>query len=238
MTARETLIESYTAHYRRVNGGRIPALSTEAAGAMQLMYGPLLAPLPPGSRVLDVGCGTGVLLSWLAMQKDIVPIGIDTSHEQVEEARCHVPHVEIACSDGLSYLLGHPQCFGAIYCLDVLEHLSSVDLCLQWIRAARASLRRGGFFLCRMPNGANLTASYSRYMDLTHERCFTRPSILQLLEAGGLKDCRVIPYRAAHLTGRLRLLLETALHRFVFHLCGHGQETIFTNNIYAIGYRA
>jgi 2-polyprenyl-3-methyl-5-hydroxy-6-metoxy-1,4-benzoquinol methylase len=237
MTAREALIQSYNSHYRRVNGGHAPTLSSEAAGAMQLMYGPLLAALPSGSRVLDLGCGTGLLLGWLATQTHIVPVGVDNSPTQVEEARHHLPNVQVACADGLSYLVEHPESFGAIYCLDVLEHLSGIDLCVQWIGAARAALRRGGFFLCRMPNGANLAASYSRYMDLTHERCFTRSSILQLLEAGGLKDCRIVPYRAAHMTGRVRLWIESGLHRLVFRLCGHGQETVFTNNICAIGYK-
>jgi 2-polyprenyl-3-methyl-5-hydroxy-6-metoxy-1,4-benzoquinol methylase len=237
MAAREQLIESYTAHYRRVNGGGIPVLSHEMSGSMRLMYGPLLAVLPSGSRVLDLGCGTGLFLSWLAAQKNIVPMGLDSSPAQVEQARRSVPNVHIACSDGLSYLVEHPESFGAIYCFDVLEHLPSIDLCLEWISAAHNALRPDGFFLCRIPNGANLAACYSRYMDLTHERCFTSPSILQLLEAGGLQGCRVIPYRAAHMAGRFRLWLEATLHRLVFRICGHGQEAIFTNNIHAIGYK-
>ena len=237
MSGRNRLIEQYAAHYLRVNSGLMPVLSSRSSAGMDLMYGPLITRLRSGSRVLDIGCGTGHLLSWLRRQPGIVPVGVDSSATQIELARGHVPDVEIVCSDGLSYLRRHAQTFAGIFCLDVLEHLPGVNLCLEWVEAARAALLPGGFFLCRVPNGANLAASYSRYMDLTHERCFTSPSLLQLLETGGLQECRIIPLRAAHVTGRVRLALEALFHRALFRVCGHGSERVFTNNIYAVGFR-
>ncbi|MES4785713.1 MAG: hypothetical protein C4294_07730, partial [Nitrospiraceae bacterium] len=236
MSRRELLIQQYVSHYKRVNSGLLPVPSLQNFADMRLMYGPLIAPLPSGSRVLDVGCGTGMLLSWLARQPGLIPVGVDSSITQTEQARRHLPNTEIVCSDGLSYLREHPRFFAGIWCLDVLEHLPEVDLCLEWVEAAWAALRPGGFFLCRAPNGANLTASYCRYMDLTHERCFTSASLLQLLEAGGFQECRVVPIRTARLTGRLRLALEAVLHRVIFRICGHGLESTFTYNICAVGY--
>ena len=112
------------------------------------------------------------------------------------------------------------------------------DLCIEWVQTARAALRPGGFFVCRGPNGANLTASYSRYIDLTHERIFTEVSILQLLEAGGLSGGRVLPIRAGSLGGRTRIAVEAGLHRMIYRLCGQGQVHHFTYNVCAVGYRS
>jgi 2-polyprenyl-3-methyl-5-hydroxy-6-metoxy-1,4-benzoquinol methylase len=237
MSAREQLIQNYMTHYSRVNAGAIPVPSTKSTASMRLMYGPLLATLAPGSKVLDIGCGTGLLLSWLAQQPNLVPVGVDMSATQIQHARRTLPNVELVCSDGLSYLRRYPGTFAGIFCLDVIEHLPGLGLCFQWIQAARDALLPSGFFLCRVPNGANLVASYSRYLDLTHERCFTTPSLLQLLEGGGLQACSVLPLRAPHLSGRLRLTVEAMLHRAIFLVCGHGGERIFTNNVYAVGYK-
>jgi SAM-dependent methyltransferase len=203
------------------------------------MYGPLLAPLPAGSHVLDLGSGTGVLLSWLAQQPSIIATGVDSSPGQVEAARRSLgaSSARVVLQDGLAFLRAHPATFAGIFCLDVLEHLPTLDLCLEWVEASRDALLPGGFFLGRVPNAANLTGTYGRYIDLTHHRAFTRPSLIQLLEAADLTEARVVPIRSGHATGRARLALEHALHRAVFLLCGNGLESVFTNNVCALARR-
>ena len=103
--------------------------------------------------------------------------------------------------------------------------------------AARA-LKPGGFFVARSPNAANLAACYSRYIDLTHERCFTSGTMLQLFEAAGLSDARILPIRSNHLTGRLRLRLEHAFHKVLFRFLGRGPESVFTSNVCAVGFKS
>lgn len=234
----QILIERYGEHYARVNETITPfSIRTMTLQSWQLMYGQMVGSLPSGSRVLDVGCGTGRLLYWLSKQAGIIPIGIDSSPAQIEIAKQGLPGIELSCEDGLSYLQTHPDRFGGIFCTDVLEHVSDEDGCLAWIESVRLALCPNGFFVCRVPNGANLTASYARYIDLTHQRLFTKSSLLQLLEAGGLHDCRIIPVQAQHLTGRIRLNVEYFLHKLIFLICGRGLENVFTNNICMVGFK-
>lgn len=231
-------IERYVEHYRRVNAGIDPsAASAGVLAGMELAYGELVRGLPAGSRVLDVGCGTGFLLRWLATRPNLAPIGVDSSPSQVEVLRAALPGVEVVCQDAGEYLRQTPGRLEGIFCIDVLEHLPDEDDCLAVVEAAMAALRPGGFFVCRVPNAANLTGGYSRYMDLTHKRIFTRTSLIQLLDAAGLEDARVLPVRAAGLGGRIRQDVEALVHRLVYRLCGRGLEQVFTSNVCAVAYR-
>ena len=42
--------------------------------------------IPPGSRVLDLGCGEGELLAWLAENKNVLARGVEISAPQVRKA--------------------------------------------------------------------------------------------------------------------------------------------------------
>ncbi|MGB3204787.1 MAG: class I SAM-dependent methyltransferase [Crinalium sp.] len=231
--------ERYLEHYARINYSinAIERLGSRELKQLDLVYGDVLTSLPPESKILDLGCGTGMFLYWLSKQPGIIPIGVDGSASQIEVAKRNLPHIDICCEDGLAYLRKHPNTFSGIYCLDVLEHIPDLDLCLEWVEAARNALKLGGFFYCRVPNAANLTGTYSRYMDLTHERLFSSASLFQLLTLGGLENCRIIPIKLPHLSGQVRLTIEDLLHKITFRICGRGLEKTFTYNICAVGFK-
>ena len=234
----DKIIRDYVQHYSRVNR----TIDPRGAGAkwldnMEATYGGLVSSLPTGSRVLDLGCGTGFLLRWLSMHPGIVPVGVDSCPTQVEVAEKSLPDVELVCQDGTEFLRRHQNSFVAIFCTDVLEHIPDQDSCLELVEAAKDSLLPGGFFCCRAPNAASLVGTHSRYLDLTHYRSFTSPSIIQLLAAAGLSDCRIVPIRSGHLTGKVRLLLERIIHKTLFGICGRPMEDHFTSNVCAVGYK-
>jgi 2-polyprenyl-3-methyl-5-hydroxy-6-metoxy-1,4-benzoquinol methylase len=234
--ARTKLFESYTEHYRRGNVAAFFAdLPATERRRLDLMYGPLLDELRPGSQVLDLGCGTGILLGWLATRIALRAVGIDASESKVRAARAADATLDVRLTEASPFLKLNPDTFSGIFCMDVLEHTATLDDCLDLITQSRDSLRADGFFVCKVPNAANLTASQLRYIDLTHERSFTSLSLLQLLEAGGFRDCRILSFRAAHLAGRVRLGLEHLLHRLVFRLCGEGLEREFTRFLIGVG---
>ena len=234
---RDKLIEQYAAHYERLNADIDPtSMSRKQYAMMELTFGPALKNVPPGGRVLDAGCGSGFLLYWLSKRSGVTPVGVDASASQLEVLKRHLPSVEVHCADGLEFMKQHPGEFHAVFCTDVLEHIPENGL-LDWVETARDALAPGGVFICRTPNGAHLIASQTRYIDLTHERCFTETSLMQLLYAGGFADCRVLPLRLGHLSGRARMAAEWLLHRAVFLICGESRERVFTHNIHAAAVR-
>ncbi len=235
---REQLVDEYATHFSRTNASLDPRhMAAKDLRMHDRTFEMVLEETPRPARILDLGCGVGFLLNWLSQHRDVTPVGVDASPSQFEIARRAFPDLEITCSDGLEYLRANPESFDGIFCTDVLEHIPGTVNCIEWVQAARAALRPGGFFVCRCPNGANLTAGFSRYIDLTHERSFTEISILQLLEAGGLRDSRILPIRAGYWAGVVRQWIEHCLHRAIFRICGQTSAHQFTNNVCAVGYR-
>lgn len=85
---------------------------------------PRVAP-PPYRRVLDVGCGEGLLTRRLAEHADHV-VGIDTSAPMVTRARAEatardLDQVEYLHGDALTTRLGDP--FDLVTCVATLHHL-------------------------------------------------------------------------------------------------------------------
>lgn len=88
-----------------------------------------------GERVIDVGCGSGALLTALTQSHDIEAIGVDTSFLAVAEAqRRGVEAVQASVTDGLPEALGRTD--WVIMC-EVLEHLPEPEvLLLEAVRRA------------------------------------------------------------------------------------------------------
>lgn len=229
--------EAYLDHYARGNLSIDPNEMAAVAGPnREATYGSYVNLLPPGSRVLDLGCGTGYLLAWLSQKPGIVPVGVDRSPNMVKAAQQFLPNIEIALEDGLTYLNDHPASFSAIFCCDVMAHLPTHEICLEWVMAARRALIPGGFLICREPNAANLTSSHLRYIDITHMRSFTSYSIIQLLETAGFKDCRCIPLRSKSLSRQLHIKAVTLFHRAFYLFLGNRSERHFQRFISAVGF--
>jgi ubiquinone/menaquinone biosynthesis C-methylase UbiE len=129
------------------------AAERERLTLLQEVYGPVTetalreAGLRAGMRVVEIGCGTGVMSCWLAEQEGPTGavVGIDQSQAQVDEARA------LAASRGLSnvtFEVGEANAPGApagsfdvAYCRLVLMHLPDP---LGALRAMRALLKPGG----------------------------------------------------------------------------------------------
>jgi 2-polyprenyl-3-methyl-5-hydroxy-6-metoxy-1,4-benzoquinol methylase len=231
------LNEQYAQHYSRINASLdLSALTPRQLAALNLTYGTLIAALPSQGKVLDLGCGVGFLLGWLKNYSNITPFGVDSSPSQIEIARKNIPDIDVVCMDGIEYLRQHPATFDGIFCNDVVEHIPD-DLLLDWLESVLSALKPGGFFTCRTPNAANLFSSYSRYIDMTHQRIFTSASILQLLEVCGFSNCRTLPVRTVGVAGVIRQQVDWLMHKSLFLITGRGLETVFTSNVIAVGYK-
>lgn len=84
--------------------------------------------IPPGSRVLEIGCGTGSLLAGL---KPKIGVGIDFSEAVIEIAQAKYPHLTFYCLDAEALspkdLNADELQFDFIVLSGVLGHLSDVQ---------------------------------------------------------------------------------------------------------------
>jgi len=93
----------------------------------------------PGALALDVGCGTGYHLRWLA-ERGFDTVGLDASAEMLAHARRTAPRAKVLCGDvdALPFSNGS---FDLVFCIEVIRYLRDASTCLSEI--ARV-LRPGG----------------------------------------------------------------------------------------------
>jgi SAM-dependent methyltransferase len=103
-----------------------------------------LAGVSPGSRILDVCCGTGYLAGLLSSRGYRVT-GIDNSPVMVEHARENVPAAEFQLCDAAAFRL-KSKFDAAVSTFDSLNHLIEPDALRTALRNTAASLHRGASF--------------------------------------------------------------------------------------------
>lgn len=177
-------------------------------GVNRVVREAVLAVLPRGGRILDVGCGSGGLLATLGGQAGY-RAGVEVSATAAAAAAKVADDVVNLPVD--AELPFAPASFDVVVCADVLEHLpepaavlgSLVGLC-----------RPGGAFVVSVPNVANWQARLRllrgnwRYesvglFDSGHLRFFTRATLLDLVTGCGLTVDSCLPARQPPLTVQL-----------------------------------
>ena len=172
------------------------------------------AALPPGGKVLDVGCASGGLLSLLrdragyAAGIELAPTAAATAAEiadLVVQAPIEDPKLPF-----------EPGFFDLVVLADVLEHIVEPEVALE---RAVAWTRPGGTLLVSVPNiahwQARLTIGAGRWpveetgtFDSGHLRFFTLERLETLLGAAGLVQVAITPVVPAlrnHVPGVQRL---------------------------------
>ena len=108
-------------------------------------------------NILDIGCGGGILCEPLARLGANVT-GIDENKKAILVAREHAKKMNLK----INYKLGNitdinfQKKFDVITCMEVLEHVDSVDLL---IKKSRESLNSGGFFV-----GSTINQTITSYL--------------------------------------------------------------------------
>ena len=182
----------------------------------------LLALVPDGSRVLDVGCSTGYLARPL-VERGCTVVGIELDEAAAAVARQVCEEVLVGDAEELELPFA-PGSFDVVLCGDVVEHLRDPR---RFLERTRPLLRESGRLVLTTPNVANwamrlsLLAGRWRYaergiLDRTHTHLFTRKTLVEALEGAGysidvLDFTAPVPVigtptveAAAHRIGRLR----------------------------------
>lgn len=105
----------------------------------------LAAQVPPGGRVLDLGCGNGLPAARLLVEYGFATVGVDFSRTQVERARALVPGATFVAADMATWE-ADPASLDAVVSLYALIHLPLSDQRALIPRIA-SWLRPGGLVL-------------------------------------------------------------------------------------------
>jgi SAM-dependent methyltransferase len=135
--------------------------------------------VPAGSPVLDLGCGTGFVLSGL---KDRYrAFGLDLSPMAVELCRKRgLACVALGSTDDLSAVAARR--FQAVFLLDVIEHL---DDDLRALQRAACVLEPGGVVIITVPAFMFLWSPHDEVNE--HRRRYTRKPLAELLTRAGFE---------------------------------------------------
>jgi SAM-dependent methyltransferase len=133
--------------------------------------------LPPGSAVLDIGCGTGFVLERLSHRFAVTGLEPDATVRDRAAAPMRDAILE-GSSDDLSVLAGNQ--FDAVTMLDVLEHL---DDDIAALRSIRTVLSDNGLLLATVPADPSLWSAHDELNE--HRRRYTPESLRRALVDAG-----------------------------------------------------
>jgi 2-polyprenyl-3-methyl-5-hydroxy-6-metoxy-1,4-benzoquinol methylase len=122
-----------------------------------------LCPLKKNSVVLDVGCGSGVISSFLATQYQAKVIGVDGNPRAIAFASTQFPQAQFECRL-VDDEFNTAQQVDGIYCLELIEHIyenQAVVLLNNFYRL----LKPGGQIFLTTPNYKSLWPAIEWLMD-------------------------------------------------------------------------
>ncbi|MGR9089766.1 MAG: bifunctional 2-polyprenyl-6-hydroxyphenol methylase/3-demethylubiquinol 3-O-methyltransferase UbiG [Gammaproteobacteria bacterium] len=159
-----------------------------------------------GARVLDVGCGGGILSEALA-RLGVTVTGIDANADLIEVARLHaaragLKNLDYECTSVEEFTASHAASFDIVTCMELLEHVPQpaqmVDACRDCAapdgtvffstinRTAKAYAQAvvGAEYVLRLlPRG---THDYARFIKPSELARWCRASTLEVREIAGM----------------------------------------------------
>jgi len=155
-----------------------------------------ITPLIPQKvdRVLEIGCGAGMTLSWIKVHKGCTwTCGVEISPAAAEQAGKILDEVYVGNIESMVLPI-EKSSLDLILCLDVLEH--TIDP-WQVMKKLHQFLKPNGFIIVSLPNIRNKEVIFpllfkgkweyqeAGILDRTHLRFFVRESAIQLVKSAG-----------------------------------------------------
>jgi SAM-dependent methyltransferase len=154
----------------------------------------VLSQLDKTARLLDIGCGTGLLVHALQQAGFADIRGFDLSSQQIAVATRRGLPCELVDADHLHRLAdAEPSSVDGIFLMDVLEHIP-VGEQMRFASALSRLLKANAPLVISVPNASSTFATRWRYMDWTHQCCFTEHSLAFVLRNQGFESIDFLPY--------------------------------------------
>lgn len=136
----------------------------------------IIGTLDNGARVLDAGCGIGLMLEDLSEVFDVV--GVDLAADYVEHAKARGLDARQAWLEELPFADDE---FDAAVCCDVFEHVLKPELVLAELRRV---VKPGGHIIARVPLGdATNVGATSQFGFPVHLQAWTQDEFAAFLGA-------------------------------------------------------
>lgn len=158
---------------------------------------PVLDGMPRSARILDIGCGIGLLVNALIKEGFYETSGVDLSEGMIALAReKELPCTKVDENGIYERAEREPGYFDAIFLVDVLEHIP-VNEQVFFLNAIFRLLSDSGILVTVVPNGNSPIATRYRYIDWTHTSAFTEHSLQFVAETAGFETLAFLPYYMA-----------------------------------------
>jgi SAM-dependent methyltransferase len=135
---------------------------------------------PARPRVLEIGCGTGFVLSALQAQRRFDLVGAEQHVAGLVWARRRLPDVEFVQLDARQ--LPYRSAFDAVGAFDVIEHIPEDE---EVMASVHRALRPGGLFIVTVPQHAWMWSAADEQAH--HQRRYSRADLRAKLERQGFK---------------------------------------------------
>jgi 2-polyprenyl-3-methyl-5-hydroxy-6-metoxy-1,4-benzoquinol methylase len=183
----------YSIYYRNFHDGSKLHFDSMASFYRGLL-GETLESVPREARILDVGCGQGLLVYALESFGFVNVQGIDVSEQQVAVGqKCNLSCRAVDREYMSDLAETAPATLDLIFLMDVLEHMDKAEQ-LGILAAISKLLVPGGRLILSVPNANASFGLRWRYNDWTHEAAFTEHSLEFLLLNSKFKDLKFLPY--------------------------------------------
>jgi 2-polyprenyl-3-methyl-5-hydroxy-6-metoxy-1,4-benzoquinol methylase len=166
----------------------------------------------PECTVLEIGCGTGLFLSYLKHKKVKNFIGIDSDNE----LKNHIPDDVLAHFRNVN-ILDKVECasinqkFDRIIMFDVLEHFEP-NMAVKLLHNLASMLNINGSIIVRLPNASSPWGLSYQFGDLTHHAAYSPLSLRQLALAGGFECVNCFEQISG---SPKRRLMDKIFHKFL-----------------------
>jgi len=230
-------------HWQDLRGGSLQQRAYERRGTQVMMQGQFARvaeelQLRPGIRLLDLGCGAGLFLGWLAEQMETKCYGLDLSLNSLQSARESTKTVHLTLGDA-ELLPYKDSSFDRISCNGAAHHLLDLPSALREIHRV---LEPGGILVMYEPNANLLTNAVRRLFlsddkyespaDLAHKDEFTPATVKATLHETGFTNIQTalcdflayplsgmymdLPLSRSRMAMKLLTGLESGLERLSF----------------------